>query len=246
MPNLCQLSLPNSGLTNLVLPEAMTNLTDLHLTGNHLSNISFIYQEPKLFRLSLDNNGLTNFPLDRALPNLTELNLSSNPLLNVDFLCYTPNLNFLIMNDCGLRTLTLHKGLPQLQNLYLNGNPLERLVVAPDIASLPGLTGLRYAPLKSISVSTLFTVSFHSYELPSAYELIVYPLEPELGAPFNRPTNGFSFKLMGPPGTYTIHASTNLFEWEDAAVLTNQLGRIEFLDPESFDRRFYRAATAPP
>jgi uncharacterized delta-60 repeat protein len=54
--------------------------------------------------------------------------------------------------------------------------------------------------------------------------------------------NGFAFRLLGPPGTYVIQASTNLMNWAPVATNSTSTGLWNYTDPGAtgVGRRFYR------
>jgi sulfur carrier protein ThiS len=56
-------------------------------------------------------------------------------------------------------------------------------------------------------------------------------------------TNGFAFRLLGPPGTYVMQASTNLADWVPVATNSTLTGLWDYTDPGAtgVGRRFYRA-----
>ncbi|HEY0549105.1 MAG TPA: formylglycine-generating enzyme family protein [Verrucomicrobiae bacterium] len=53
----------------------------------------------------------------------------------------------------------------------------------------------------------------------------------------------FLFAIDGPPGVYAVLASSDLATWAQLRVVTNSLGKVNFVDGQAnlFPRRFYRA-----
>src|SRR6185312_6320428 len=72
--------------------------------------------------------------------------------------------------------------------------------------------------------------------------VFTYPLAPQIVRP--RPLLGaFQFGILGPPGNYSVLASTNLSTWMELDVVSNPLGAINFTDETSHNpQRFYRVA----
>jgi len=160
----------------------MTNLQELFLFGNHLTNFSLPANLDALFTLQLADNQIT--------------------------------------------TLTLPVDLTSLRNLVLNGNPLTTLVLSPVEASNLAQT---VAALRAQGVS-----------------IVTYPLKAQLVQP--RPLSGaFQFGITGPPGVYTIVASSNLVTWTALGTTTNTLGATSFTDTNTHlsARKFYRARSSP-
>ena len=72
--------------------------------------------------------------------------------------------------------------------------------------------------------------------------VFTYPLTVQLIQPRSLP-GAFRFGISGPPGVYTLLASTNLTTWSELAVVTNQLGNAAFTDftADLSPQKFYRA-----
>jgi hypothetical protein len=69
-----------------------------------------------------------------------------------------------------------------------------------------------------------------------------YPLTPRIIS-LRRTTDFFQFAVSGPPGIYTVQASTDLIGWSDLATVTNELGFARFEDEQAnlSPQKFYRA-----
>jgi hypothetical protein len=72
--------------------------------------------------------------------------------------------------------------------------------------------------------------------------VFTYPLTVQLLQP-QSVTGAFQFGITGPPGVYTIVASSDLVTWTDLRTTTNTLGAISFADTNAhlFAAKFYRA-----
>src|SRR5262249_17178300 len=142
-----------------------------------------------------------------------ELTLDSNQLTN---LALPPNLDGLATLDLGdnqITSLILPAALTNLSNLFLSGNSLTTLVLSDSLAATK-LSGL-VAVLRNQNVS-VFT----------------YPLTIQLLRP--RPLTGaFQFGITGPPGVYSVLASTDLADWQPVGIVSNGLGSVSFVDETS-------------
>jgi hypothetical protein len=80
LTNLTDLYLRDNQLTNLTLPPGLTSLTTIDLSYNRLTDFTFLRDLGNLTTLDLLYNQLTSLTLPVALTNLTELYLRDNPL----------------------------------------------------------------------------------------------------------------------------------------------------------------------
>lgn len=72
--------------------------------------------------------------------------------------------------------------------------------------------------------------------------MITYPLAVRLFSPRRAAAGAFEFAFTGPPGVYTVLASTNLVAWSNIGAATNKLGTALFTDREAnlSPQKFYR------
>jgi hypothetical protein len=77
--------------------------------------------------------------------------------------------------------------------------------------------------------------------------VFTYPLAVQLLRP-RELVGAFQFRIVGPPGTYTVLISDELAMWSPRAFVTNTLGTINFTDVTAHlsQRRFYRTLLQPP
>jgi Leucine-rich repeat (LRR) protein len=87
--------------------QGLSNLTNLQLGTNYISDISFLQGLTQLINLDLHRNKISNIPLLLGLTNLTNLDLSSNQITNIP-------LSFL-------------RSLPKLEDLKLYRNPIQNI-----------------------------------------------------------------------------------------------------------------------
>jgi hypothetical protein len=226
---LTTLALGANGLTNLILPAGLTNLTALYLSYNpQLTNFSFLSGLTNLTTLDLSFDQLTSLTIP-AGTSLTTLVLSYNQLTDLSFLNELTNLTTLYLAMNGLSSLTLPAGLTNLTALDLGGNPL-RTFVLPEPLAASGLAG---------------AVTFLKTQGAAVY---TYPLAVSLVSPQRTLAGAFGFTLVGPPAAYTILGSTDLGAWDQLGTLTNMLGAAVFTDTgeTNWSPRFYRATSKLP
>jgi hypothetical protein len=112
----------------------------------------------------------------------------------------------------------------QLITLGLDGNPLTTLILSETLAARNLAAALTILRNKGVSV-------------------FAYPLAVQLSTPRLTATARFEFTLSGPPGIYTVLASSNLVAWSEVGRLTNDFGSATFTDTTSslIQQKFYRA-----
>ena len=153
-----ELNLRSSGLTSITLPEGLTNLEVLDLSGNtQLTNVTLPGGLTNLEYLDLSLTRLTSLILPEGLTNLKELWLF-NRLTSFTLPEGLTNLEYLNLGN-RLTSLTLPEGLTNLEELNLSYNRLTSLTL-PD-----GLTNLKYLDLRYNQLTNLFlspdTASHH-------------------------------------------------------------------------------------
>src|SRR6185436_5612899 len=112
--------------------------------------------------------------------------------------------------------------------LVLDGNPLTTLVLSEPLATTNLAGTVSQLQNRGVNVFT-------------------YPLAPRLIRPRTL-IGAFLFAIDGPPGAYAVLASTNLATWVQLSVVTNSLGKVNFVDGQAhlFPRRFYRVQLQSP
>src|SRR5262249_39976562 len=110
-----------------------------------------------------------------------------------------------------------------LRTLVLNGNPITTLVLSEVEAANLAQT---VAALRAQGVTIVTSA-------PTVR--LVQP---------RRLSRAMQFAVTGPPGIYTVFASTNLATWSPLGVATNTLGTVSFTDTtvNLSPRKFYRVA----
>src|SRR5262249_3132078 len=147
----------------------------------------------------------TSLALPTGMTNLQTLYLFSNQLTN---LVMPPDLYLLTtlhVTGNQLTSLTLPAGSTNLTNLFVTGNPLTTLVLSQVQAARLAQT-----------IATLRTQGVSIVTNTPTIQLI----QPQ------RLAAGFQFGISGPPGVYTILASSNLVTWTALGTTTNTLGTV--------------------
>lgn len=167
-------------------------------------------------------NQLTNLTLPSDLVRLARLDLGENQLSSFTFPPGMTNLSTVDLDANQLAELALPPDLTNLTSLFVDGNPLTMFAVSEPMAA---------ANLAALVASLLNKGVF----------VFTYPLMPWL-IRVRQPIGAFQFAITGPPGVYTILASTDLVAWTELGVSTNSLGAVVFTDGTAHltPQKFYR------
>ena len=155
--NLTQLSVPNSGITDLTGLEHAHSLTYLGLGGQGAANNNRVSDFSPLAGLTNLTLDLSQSSLSDVLPlaglkNLTELYLSNNNISDVSPLAGLTNLTGLTLTRNNISDVSPLAGLTNLTQLWLGGNNISD--VSP-LANLKNLTGLLLTVNKISDMSLL-------------------------------------------------------------------------------------------
>ena len=272
MSDLLDLNLGFNRLTSLTLPSNLAHLTGLHLNSNQLSSFNLHAGLTNLTRLDLAANHLGHVSLPADLAHLSTLRISGNhELQNLTLPVGLTSLTSVFLRDNALATLTLPPGLTHLvsidaignrltslilpagltslENLFLGGNQITTLTLPADITKLTSLLlGLPNNPLESLVLSELLADGNLSDEVlllrSQGVTVSTFPLALRLVSFHETAEGAFAFDLIGPPGTYTLFTSPDLFAWTEVGTLSNSSGTAPFTDAAAFlsSRKFYRAS----
>ena len=148
-PSVEGLYLYNKQLTEIALPEGLTNLKYLALSDNQLTSFSLPAGLTSLKDLDLYGNRLTSLSLPIDLASLKGLWLGDNQLTSFNLPVGLTSLERLGLDDNQLTEITLPAGLTSLKDLYLDNNPLTFLSLSAGMTSLkelrfPGFTSISY------------------------------------------------------------------------------------------------------
>jgi len=115
-------------LNRIISPlKDLTDLTELNLSSNQLSDISPLKDLTNLTVLYLSYNQLSDISPLKDLTNLTELYLSSNQLSDISPLKDLTNLTVLDLRSNQLSDISPLKDLKKLNILDVRNNPIEEL-----------------------------------------------------------------------------------------------------------------------
>ena len=149
MATLTQLEAEDVDIRVLTGLERATNLTELYLYNNSISDISPLAGLTNLTRLILLNNSISNISPLRGLTNLTELYLYNNSISDISPLRGLTNLTELYLYNNSISDISPLRGLTNLTELYLYNNSIS------DISPLAGLTNLTWLDLDNNSISDI-------------------------------------------------------------------------------------------
>ncbi|XP_032591383.1 nischarin [Drosophila grimshawi] len=145
VPSLVPETIAENGDDALLTTDAWSELSELDLTGNLLTQIDgSVRTAPKLRRLILEQNRIRNVHNLAELPHLQLLSLSGNLIAEcVDWHLSMGNLVTLKLAQNKIKTLNGLRKLLSLVNLDLSCNLIEQLDEVDFVANLPLLETLR-------------------------------------------------------------------------------------------------------
>ncbi len=123
--------------------EFATNLTELRLGNNSITDISPLSGLTNLTTLNLETNSVTDISPLSGLTNLTNLHLTGNHITDISFLSDLTGLTVLRLEYNRITDISPLSGLTDLTELRLSGNNIT------DISPLSGLTNLTRLELPS-------------------------------------------------------------------------------------------------
>ncbi|MCL2376708.1 MAG: leucine-rich repeat domain-containing protein [Defluviitaleaceae bacterium] len=134
---------------DIVVLRYMTNLTELWLSTNEISDISPLAELANLTMLSLAWNEISDLTPLAGLTNLTMLNLGGNEISDLTPLVGLANVTELFLHSNEISDATPLAGLVGLNTLWLSGNQISNL------APLAGLVNLVELDLHYNQISNL-------------------------------------------------------------------------------------------
>lgn len=144
LTNLTSLNLENYEITDLTGLELATNLQQLNLGHNYISDLRPLKELNNLTDLYLENNNITNVVYLQNLTKLQRLFLSNNNITDLEPLRYLNNLIVMVLGDNQITDLDPLVGITGLQELWLDHN--EGIL---NLDKLSRLTNLRVLGLQS-------------------------------------------------------------------------------------------------
>jgi Leucine-rich repeat (LRR) protein len=132
------------------------NLRELHLSGNHIKDISPLSELTNLQRLWLGNNLIEDITPLSGLTNLTILSLRTNYVDDVQALSGLENLELLVLQNNLISDITPLTELTKLESLQLHNNDISDIT---PLSELRQLRGLNLNNNEIVDVSPLMTLS---------------------------------------------------------------------------------------
>lgn len=155
LPNLVSLDLSSNQYTQITLPEGL-RLETLNISGNRISDLSFVSSVPglktliaegnlikdlsqislcsSLTVLNLNGNLIRDIAPVASLSNLEDLSLSNNKLIDISPISSLTGLKILDVSNNQIKDIAPLNTLTSLENLNLSRNPFPDL---SPIADLP-------------------------------------------------------------------------------------------------------------
>ena len=152
--NLESLDAFGSGIRNLTGLEFATNLIELRLGNNKISDVSPLKDLTSLTQLSIKGNRISDVSPLKDLTNLTYLHIGYNQIPDVSPLKNLTNLTFLELDENKISDVSLLKNLTNLTELYLDDNEIL------DVTPLENLTNLIKLNLNDNKISDISTLKY--------------------------------------------------------------------------------------
>ena len=124
-----QLSVQSLTAGDACVWQWLTNLTTLSLSGNSISNLTFLTNLTQLTSLTLNNTSVTDFSPLAGLSNLFSLSLYGGSISDLSFLTNLTQLGSLTLYQTRVADLSPLAGLTNLQSLYLQQNRIVNMSV---------------------------------------------------------------------------------------------------------------------
>jgi hypothetical protein len=131
----------NKSIVSLSGVEYCTNLNEIFMSDNSVSDLGPIANLTKLRQIQFFNNSISNIAPLAGLVDLERIILSSNSISNISSLSSLTNLHILHLSDnniSDLSPLVANSGLAAGDTVYLVGNPLSQQAINTDIPALEG------------------------------------------------------------------------------------------------------------
>jgi internalin A len=133
LSNLTELNLHCNQITDITGLLGLTNLTILRLSNNPITDITGLSGLTNLTDLALDSNQITDITGLLGLTNLTNLGLSNNPITDITGLSGLTNLTDLALDSNQITDITGLLGLTNLRKLGLSNNPITDLNLSLEL-----------------------------------------------------------------------------------------------------------------
>ena len=155
--NLMELGLEANAISDLSPISGLTNLTFLHLRNNSISDISPIGRLTRLTFLHIGMNRIFNILPIAGLTQLTALGAGHNNITDISPLARLPNLARIGLHNNSISNISSLAGLTQLTELHLHNNSIS------DLWPLVANTGLRHGDSVDVRGNPLSAFSFNTH-----------------------------------------------------------------------------------
>ena len=155
--NLEELDLRDNFISDISALAGLTNLRLLDFRDNFISNISPLARLTNLTGLGLGNNSISNISSLAGLTNLTHLNLRDNSISDISPLARLTNLIGLKLEGNSISNISPLARLTQLTELHLQNNSIS------DLSPLVENTGLRSGDTVDVRGNPLSALSFNTH-----------------------------------------------------------------------------------
>ncbi len=153
LSNLTELHLPSNKITDITPVSGFTNLTRLHLENNQITDITPLSGLNNLTSLHLETNSITDLAGLSPLINLRRLHLCNNPITDITGLSELTNLTRLFLSNTPVTDIT---GLSALTNMFLLNLHNNQIT---DITPVSGLTKLTRLIISSNQITDITPLS---------------------------------------------------------------------------------------
>ncbi len=153
LSNLTELHLSSNKITNITPVSGFTNLTRLHLENNQITEINALSGLINLISLHLETNSITDLTPLSPLINLRRLHLSNNPITDITGLSELTNLTRLFLSNTPVTDIT---GLSALTNMFLLNLHNNQIT---DITPVSGLNNLTRLIISSNQITDITPLS---------------------------------------------------------------------------------------
>ena len=248
METLIRLEARDTNIRNLTGLEHATNLKDLRLDRNAISDISVLAGLTNLTGLGLDENSISDISALAGLTNLTNLLIGGNNISNISVLAELTNLGGLSLYNTNISDISVITELTDLTRLWFDWNNIS------DLSPLVANTGLgngdevyvRGNPLNYLSIHTHIPilqargvdVKFNNRIPTTLLKISGDDQKGRSGEPLTHPfvvevRDGTGALFEGVPVPFTVTAGGGVTQPE--TVLTDENGRAQSTLTLGFD-----------
>ncbi|EAF9641675.1 internalin [Listeria monocytogenes] len=153
LTNLTELYLYNNQISDISPLSNLTNLNTLYLWDNQISDISPLSNLTNLDNLALDNNQISDISPLSNLTNLNILSLWDNQISDISPLSNLTNIGELCLDDNQISDMSPLSNLTNLYSLAIRINQIS------DISPLSNLTNLGYLDLEINQINDISPLS---------------------------------------------------------------------------------------